>query len=183
MFFNIWIIKSPHNCLSQKHYRSRRCEIFQKRRNRKKKEKKNIKTKRKWKGEIGEREKHLPCKVVSNSSIRFLCWHFSKCVWKAGCAVCGNWLPTLWRWTSLSEVENNQFAYIDVLHKKPDVNTLLPVSELRGPILAPIVIEVCPHMCLNYSSITSLPPPRSANGLWVGKFQMMRDLTYCRTAC
>ena len=96
---------------------------------------------------------------------------------EAGCAVCGKLTPTC-EMEELSEVENINLLKIDGVTRKARCKHSDPVSELRGPILAPDCNRVCP-ICVESLQNNKVPALALANGLWVGKIpNELRYLTY-----
>src|SRR6202142_4046535 len=62
---------------------------------------------------------------------------------EAGCAVCGKLTP-ICKMEELAEVENINLLKADGVTRKARCKSSDPVSELRGPILAPDCSQVCP---------------------------------------
>jgi hypothetical protein len=96
---------------------------------------------------------------------------------EAGCAVCGKLTP-ICKMEELAEVENINLLKADGVTRKARCKSSDPVSELRGPILAPDCDKVCP-LCVESLEKNKVPTLALANGLWVGKIpDELRDLTY-----
>ena len=96
---------------------------------------------------------------------------------EAGCAVCGKLTP-ICKMEELAEVENINLLKTDGVTRKARCKSSDPVSELRGPILAPDCDRVCP-LCVESLEKNKVPTLALANGLWVGKIpDELRDLTY-----
>jgi hypothetical protein len=96
---------------------------------------------------------------------------------EAGCAVCQKLTP-ICKMEELAEVENINLLKADGVTRKSRCKSSDPVSELRGPILAPDCDRVCP-LCIESLQKNKVPTLALANGLWVGKIpNELRDLTY-----
>src|ERR1700729_1188764 len=78
----------------------------------------------------------------------------------------------------LSEVENVNLLKVDGVTRKTRCKSTDPVSELRGPILAPGCSRVC-SICVESLDKKKLPTLALANGLWVGEIpDELQNLTY-----
>ena len=96
---------------------------------------------------------------------------------EVGCAVCGKLTP-ICEMEELSEVENINLLKVHGVTRKARCKSSDPVSELRGPILAPNCNRVCP-ICVDSLEKNKVPTLALANGLWVGKIpDELKDLTY-----
>ena len=86
---------------------------------------------------------------------------------EAGCAICGKLTP-ICEMEELSEVENVNLLKVDGVTRKTRCKSTDPVSELRGPILAPGCSRVC-SICVESLDKKKMPTLALANGLWVGE--------------
>jgi len=101
-------------------------------------------------------KKFPPSAKLCQNIVSFICAETSPDLFEeSGCAVCGKLIP-ICKMEELSEVENINLLKVNGVIRQAGCNGSDPVSELRGPILAPDCDRVCPP-CVEFLENTICP--------------------------